>query len=68
MLTPTGLLLVTRALEFLLAISLGLQTLEFLRLSEATSAHGLWAWSVQQRDIPQAWLRPCLDALMRPST
>lgn len=68
MLTPTGLLLVTRALEFLLAISLGLQTLEFLRLSEATSAHGLWAWSVQRRDIPQAWLSPCLDALMLPST
>lgn len=66
MLSGAGLIIAVRALEILLAWSVGLQTLEYLRMGEAASERGLWAWSVQRRDVPQAWIRRLLDVLFAP--
>lgn len=58
--------LALRATEILLGWSLGIQTLEYLRMGGATGPQGLWAWSVQRDDIPQASIRRVLDILFRP--
>ena len=63
MLTELPLWMALRLTECLLGWSLIIQTMEYLRLKQATSPQGLWAWSVQRRDIPQAWVRRTLDVL-----
>lgn len=59
-----------RALECLCAISLLIQTLEFLRLREATRKNGVWSWSIQHADIAHApaWLRRVFDGIYRERT
>jgi hypothetical protein len=52
-----------RGVEVLLAWSLGVQTIEFLRMSHALVPPGVWVWSVQQRDIPQLSMRRLFDGL-----
>lgn len=66
MLSALSLATALRLTEGLLGWSLGIQTLEYLRLRPATSPQGLWAWPVQRRDIPQAWARRLLDVLFAP--
>jgi hypothetical protein len=56
-----------RALEFLFAISAGIQTLEYWRMRSAMHGDGLWVWSIQRQDIPNAWMRQFLDALFAPN-
>lgn len=58
--------LALRLTEILLGWSLGIQTIEYLRMGHATGPDGLWAWSVQRRDIPQACIRRLLDLLYVP--
>ena len=53
--------------EWLFALSLAIQTLEYLRMRHATDETGLWAWSLQRRDVPVAWVRRCLDVLFAPA-
>jgi hypothetical protein len=57
--------LAVRAFEVLLGWSLLLQTLEYLRL---IGLDRVSHWPVQRSELPTrpAWLRPLLDALMRP--
>jgi hypothetical protein len=55
-----------RATECLLGWSLGIQTLEYLRMKHATGPQGLWAWSVQRQDIPSARMQAALDVLFAP--
>ena len=64
---PISLYTAVRALECLCAISLLIQTLEFLRLRAATSDAGVWSWQVQRADVAHAplWLRKVFDALYR---
>jgi len=56
-----------RTFECLCAISLLIQTLEFLRLRTATNTHGIWSWPVQRADVAHApaWLRQIFDVLYR---
>lgn len=46
-----NLFLTVRALECLLATSLLIQTLEFLRLSRFADAHRVWSWQLQRGDV-----------------
>ena len=55
-----------RLTECVFAWSLAIQTLEYLRMRAATGERGLWAWSIQRRDVPIAWMRSLLDVLFRP--
>ncbi len=66
MLIDAPLVLAVRTLEVLFALSLAIQTLEFLRMGAATSEAGLWSWSVQRSDIPDAKFRRFLDVLFAP--
>lgn len=50
----SGLFLAVRALECLTAISLLVQTLEYLRLQPVQRRDGLWRWSVQRGDVAHA--------------
>jgi hypothetical protein len=61
----SGLALAVRALECLTAVSLLLQTLEYLRLQPAQRHDGLWRWSRQRADVAHASLpvRRLLDWL-----
>ena len=52
-----------RALEVLLALSMLLQTLEYLRIRPALTVQGLWAWPVQRADIPPGPVQKLLDLL-----
>ena len=52
-----------RALEVLLALSMLLQTLEYLRMRQALTVQGLWAWPVQRADIPPGPVQNLLDTL-----
>ena len=56
-----------RALECLCAISLLIQTLEFLRLQSATNANGIWAWSIQQAELAHSsrWIQKLAAWLYR---
>ena len=56
-----------RALEVLLALSLLLQTLEYLRMRQALTVQGLWAWPVQRADIPPGPVQKLLDLLFADS-
>lgn len=51
-----------RALECLLAISLLIQTLEFIRLQKFSDARSVWSWSVQRKDVAHAplWIQKTL--------
>ena len=55
-----------RLSQLLLAWSLLLQLLEYLRMDSATQAHGLWSWALQRRDLPKEWQRRVLDHLFAP--
>ncbi len=59
-------LMAIRATEFLLAWSLSIQTLEYLRIGKATADNGLWSWPLQRADIPNATVRAALDVLFKP--
>ena len=52
-----------RTIELLFAWSMCIQTLEYWRMRPATRGEGLWIWSIQRQDIPNAWMRQVLDAL-----
>ena len=52
-----------RVLEALLALSMLLQTLEYLRMRQALTVQGLWAWPVQRADIPPGPVQNLLDIL-----
>jgi hypothetical protein len=56
-----------RTFECLCAISLLIQTLEFLRLRAATRPDSVWSWPVQRGDVAHApaWLRKLFDVLYR---
>ena len=56
-----------RALEVLLALSMLLQTLEYLRIRQALTVQGLWAWPVQRADIPPGPMQKLLDLLFSDS-
>ena len=55
--------LALRWMECLLAWSMLLQTMEYLRMQKALSIDGLWAWQIQRADVPQAGLKTLLDRL-----
>lgn len=54
-----------RTFECLCAISLLIQTLEFLRFRTATGTNSVWSWPVQRRDLAHApaWLRKMFDVM-----
>jgi len=58
-------LIAIRATEWLFALSLVIQTLEYLRMGKAVSDDGLWSWTLQRADIPNARVRACLDVLFK---
>lgn len=62
--TPSAALRLT---ECLFGWSLGLQTLEYLRMAHAVSPQGLWAWSLHRSDIPQTGVRRVFDFFFFPS-
>ena len=55
--------LAARALEYLFALSAGIQTLEYLRMRPAMNQHGLWSWAIQRQDIPNAFAQKMFDGL-----
>jgi len=59
-------LIAIRVTELLLAWSLLIQTLEYLRMGKATAPDGLWSWPLQHADIPNAPVRALLDVLFKP--
>lgn len=58
-----------RMLECLLAWSLGLQTLEFLRIHRTGVVERIWHWPDQKADVPDkpAWLKSALGFLFQPA-
>lgn len=52
--------------EILFALSLVIQTVEYLRMSHATATQGLWSWPIQRLDIPTPWVRRFLDICFQP--
>ena len=56
-----------RALECLLAISLLIQTLEFLRLKNFSDTLSVWSWDVQRKDVSHApqWVQTVFNWLYR---
>jgi hypothetical protein len=66
MLIATPTLMALRATEILFALSLCIQTLEYLRMGQATADEGLWSWPLQRADIPNARVRAVLDVLFKP--
>ena len=67
MLIYMPMVLAIRALEILFALSLAIQTLEFLRMGSATANDGLWSWALQRADIPQGGMRRVLDGVFSPA-
>ena len=59
-------LIAIRATEILFAWSLCIQTLEYLRMGKATAEDGLWSWSLQRSDIPNAAVRAVFDLVFKP--
>ena len=59
--------LTVRVLECLLATSLLLQTLEFLRLSRFADARSVWSWQLQRGDVAHTalWLQKLFDWLFQ---
>ena len=62
--TPT--LVAIRATELLFALSLIIQTLEYLRMGKHTADDAFWSWPLQRADIPNAPVRALLDMLFKP--
>ena len=62
--TPT--LVAIRATELLFALSLIIQTLEYLRMGKFTTDDAFWSWPLQRADIPNAPVRALLDVLFKP--
>ena len=62
--TPT--LVAIRATELLFALSLVIQTLEYLRMGKFTADDAFWSWPLQRADIPNAPVRALLDVLFKP--
>ena len=62
-----NLFLPVRALECLLATSLLIQTLEFLRLSRFADARRVWSWQLQRGDVAHTsvWLQKLFDWLFQ---
>jgi hypothetical protein len=62
-----NLYLTVRALECLLATSLLIQTLEFLRLSRFADARSVWSWQRQRGDVAHTsvWLQKLFDWLFQ---
>ena len=59
-------LVAVRATELLLAWSLAIQTLEYLRMGRHTADDAFWSWRLQRADIPQTTIRALLDVLFKP--
>lgn len=62
-----SLYLTIRSLECLLAASLLLQTIEFLRLNSFADAHSVWTWKLQRNDVAHAapWIQTLFDWLFQ---
>lgn len=62
-----NLFLTVRALECLIATSLVIQTLEFLRLSRFADARSVWSWQLQRGDVnhTSVWLQKLFDWLFQ---
>ncbi len=58
-----------RMLECLLAWSLGLQTLEFLRIHRTGMVERIWHWPDQKADVPDqpGWLKAALGFVFQPA-
>jgi hypothetical protein len=59
-------LVAIRATELVFALSLTLQTLEYLRMGKYTANDAFWSWQLQRSDIPNAPVRALLDVLFKP--
>ena len=59
-------LLAIRGTELLFALSLIIQTLEYLRMGKYTADDAFWSWPLQRADIPNAPVRALLDVLFQP--
>jgi hypothetical protein len=59
-------LMAIRATELVFALSLTIQTLEYLGLSKYTADDAFWSWQLQRADIPNAPVRALLDVLFKP--
>lgn len=59
-------LMAIRATEIVFALSLAIQTLEYLRMGKATADDAFWSWQLQRADIPNAFVRALLDVLFKP--
>jgi hypothetical protein len=60
-------LMAIRATELVFALSLTIQTLEYLRMGKYTSDDAFWSWQLQRADIPNAPVRALLDVLFKPN-
>jgi len=58
-------LMAIRATEIVFALSLAIQTLEYLRMGKATADDAFWSWQLQRADIPNAFVRALLDVLFK---
>lgn len=56
-----------RLTERLFGFSLGVQTLEYLRMKRATGPQGVWAWRAHRRDVPNEPVRRMFDVLFAPA-
>ena len=59
-------LMAIRTTELLFALSLTIQTLEYLRMGKYTADDAFWSWQLQRSDIPNASVRALLDGLFKP--
>jgi hypothetical protein len=59
-------LMAIRATELVFALSLTIQTLEYLRMGKYTADDAFWSWQLQRTDIPNAPIRALLDMLFKP--
>jgi hypothetical protein len=60
-------LMAIRATELVFALSLTIQTLEYLRMGKYTANDAFWSWQLQRSDIPNATVRALLDVLFKPN-
>jgi len=61
-----NLLAASRSVELLFAISLLIQTLEYIRLLDYTGEDRVWSWLIQRADIPQTqdWVKRLFDQFL----
>jgi hypothetical protein len=60
-------LMAIRVTELVFALSLTIQTLEYLRMGKYTANDAFWSWQLQRSDIPSATVRALLDVLFKPN-